>query len=276
MPCKVHSSNSMRPTNTRKLRQPVFFWNRERSNAVPVELTHQVARVEPAGVPSDLRATDDATLVAASKKGEAAAFATLVERHERRIFFVALRMTRNREDAEDVAQQSFQKAFVHLNSFVGKSSFSTWLTRIAINEALMVLRKIRGWREVLIDDVNENAETAASMEVPAATPDPEASYSRQERQRMLSSAMKELTPGMRKTIELRELDELSTRETARAMSLSVSAVKARVFHGRKKLREAIERQKPTLEIRGETNGNSRHRLACPSVWIELCERGLSC
>ena len=217
---------------------------------MPVELTDHMERAKPAGAPGDLHATDDATLVAAAKNGEATAFAMLVERHERKIFFVALRMTRNREDAEDVAQQSFQKAFVHLNSFVGKSSFSTWLTRIAINEALMVLRKIRGWREVLIDDVNGNADTAASMEIPAATPDPEASYSRQERQRMLSSAMKELTPGMRKTIELRELDELSTRETARAMSLSVSAVKARVFHGRKKLREAIERQKPTLEIRG--------------------------
>ena len=217
---------------------------------MPVELTDHMERAEPAGAPGDLHATDDTTLVAAAKNGEAAAFAMLVERHERRIFYVALRMTRNREDAEDVAQQSFQKAFVHLNSFVGKSSFSTWLTRIAINEALMVLRKIRGWREVLIDDVNGNADTAASMEIPAATPDPEASYSRQERQRILSSAMKELTPGMRKTIELRELDELSTRETARAMSLSVSAVKARVFHGRKKLREAIERQKPTLEIRG--------------------------
>jgi len=217
---------------------------------VPVELTDHMERAKPAGAPGDLHATDDATLVAAAKNGEATAFAMLVERHERKIFYVALRMTRNREDAEDVAQQSFQKAFVHLNSFVGKSSFSTWLTRIAINEALMVLRKIRGWREVLIDDVNGNADTAASMEIPAATPDPEASYSRQERQRILSSAMKELTPGMRKTIELRELDELSTRETARAMSLSVSAVKARVFHGRKKLREAIERQKPTLEIRG--------------------------
>lgn len=217
---------------------------------MPVELTDHMERAKPAGAPGDLHATDDATLVAAAKNGEATAFAMLVERHERKIFYVALRMTRNREDAEDVAQQSFQKAFVHLNSFVGKSSFSTWLTRIAINEALMVLRKIRGWREVLIDDVNGNADTAASMEIPAATPDPEASYSRQERQRILSSAMKELTPGMRKTIELRELDELSTRETARAMSLSVSAVKARVFHGRKKLREAIERQKPTLEIRG--------------------------
>jgi RNA polymerase sigma-70 factor (ECF subfamily) len=217
---------------------------------VPVELTDHMERAEPAGAPGDLHATDDATLVAAAKNGEATAFAMLVERHNRRIFYVALRMTRNREDAEDVAQQSFQKAFVHLNSFVGKSSFSTWLTRIAINEALMVLRKIRGWREVLIDDLNGNEDTATPLEIPAATPDPEASYSQQERQRILSAAMEELTPGIRKTVELRELDELSTRETARTMSLSVSAVKARVFHGRKKLREAIERQKPTLEIRG--------------------------
>jgi RNA polymerase sigma-70 factor (ECF subfamily) len=87
-----------------------------------------------------LVAQKDAALVAGAKTGYARAFELLVERHERRIFSIARRMTRNREDAEDVVQQSFQKAFINLRKFEGDSLFSTWLTRIAINEALMLLR----------------------------------------------------------------------------------------------------------------------------------------
>jgi RNA polymerase sigma-70 factor (ECF subfamily) len=115
-------------------------------------------------------------LVVGAKKGEATAFAMLVERHERRIFSVVLRMTRNREDAEDVVQQSFQKAFVHLTSFVGRSSFPTWLTRIAINEALMLLRKNRGSREVSINDPSASSQTAFAMEIPDSVQSPEERY----------------------------------------------------------------------------------------------------
>jgi RNA polymerase sigma-70 factor (ECF subfamily) len=85
----------------------------------------------------------DMTLVAAAKDENRQAFEILVERHARRVFFAARRITRTREDAEDVVQQSLQKAFIHLRQFAGKSSFSTWLTRIAINEALILLRKSR-------------------------------------------------------------------------------------------------------------------------------------
>jgi RNA polymerase sigma-70 factor (ECF subfamily) len=237
---------------------------------VPVELTAQMERAEPAGAPSDLRTTEDATLVAAAKKGEAAAFATLVEQYERRIFSVALRMTRNREDAEDIVQQSFQKAFVHLNSFVGRSSFSTWLTRIAINEALMLLRKNRGLREVLIDDLNGNEETATALEIADSSPDPEAIYSRREWERMLSSAMNELPHRTRRAIQLYELDERSSRETARIMGISVSALKGRMFHGRRRLRERLKHYvgsawtsgRETLRTRGNTRAISQDQVAC--------------
>jgi RNA polymerase sigma-70 factor (ECF subfamily) len=188
------------------------------------------------GVPDN----KDMSLVTAAKGGNRRAFELLVERHERKVFFVALRITRNREDAEDVVQQSFQKAFVRLNSFVGKSSFSTWLTRIAINEALMLLRKNRGSREVLIDDLNGNEETATPLEIPDSTPDPEAFYSQQEWAGMLSLAMNELTPAMRNAIQLRELDERSMQEAAQMMGISAAAAKARVFHGRRKLRESLK------------------------------------
>jgi len=105
----------------------------------------------------------------------------------------------------------------------------------------MLQRKGRGLREVSIDDSNANEETAPPPEIPDSRPDPEASYSQREWGRVLSSAMNELSPGIRKAIQLRELDELSIRETARIMGLSITAVKSRVFHGRKKLRETLQR-----------------------------------
>jgi RNA polymerase sigma-70 factor (ECF subfamily) len=185
-------------------------------------------------------AQEDAELVAGAKSGDARAFELLVERHKKRIFFVAQRITRTQEDAEDVVQQSFQKAFTHLDTFEGRSAFSTWLTRIAITEALMFLRKNRGSREVLIDDLSGNDETMR-LEVPDASPDPEAVYSRLEQVQMLSEAMNELSPGIREAMQLRDLDERSSEETARIMGISVAAVKGRMFHGRRKLRERLRR-----------------------------------
>ena len=131
----------------------------------------------------------DVALVAAAKSGNRKAFEVLVKRHEHRIFLVARRMTRTREDAEDVVQQSLQKAFTRLRQFEGRSAFSTWLTRIAITEALMFLRRSRGKREVLIDDLNGNRETATVLEVPDSSPDPEAIYSQREWVELLSLAM---------------------------------------------------------------------------------------
>jgi len=183
---------------------------------------------------------EEAALVAGAKIGDAAAFELLVQRHERKIFSLAQRMTRNREDAEDVVQQSFQKAFVHLKNFEGESLFSTWLTRIAINEALMLLRRRRGSREVPIAESNTEDETALPLDIPDAGPNPEDSCLQREQERILSAAVNELTPGMRKAIELRELGELSTGETAQIMGLSVGAVKARVFHGRRKLQKTLK------------------------------------
>jgi RNA polymerase sigma-70 factor (ECF subfamily) len=184
-----------------------------------------------------LSGESDLTLVAAAKKGNRQAFEALVERHEQRIFFVARRMTRTREDAEDVAQRTFQKAFTHLRKFEERSSFSTWLTRVAINEALMLLRKRRGLREMLSHDLSRNEKTPTELEVPDSSPDPEASYSQRERQRILTAALNELPHGTRRAIQLRELDERSTEETARIMGISAGAVKGRVFHGRRKLRQ---------------------------------------
>jgi RNA polymerase sigma-70 factor (ECF subfamily) len=206
-----------------------------------VELMNAIGRANVASAsPDRLVAQEDVALVAAAKTGDGRAFELLVQRHEGKIFALAHRMTRNREYAEDVVQQSFQKAFIHLKKFEGDSLFSTWLTRIAINEALMLLRRRRGTREVPIAESNTEDETALPLDIPDRAPNPEDSCLQREQERIISAAVNELRPGTRKAIELRELGELSTGETAQIMGLSVGTVKARVFHGRRKLRETLK------------------------------------
>ena len=211
---------------------------------------------------------EEAALVLAAKRGDGHAFEILIERHQRRILAIARRFTRIREDAEDIVQQSFQKAFVHLHTFEGKSSFSTWFTRIAINEALMLLRRGRAIRAISIDDLSGNEENALGLEMPDSRAGPESAFLQDERSRILSKAMDKLTPGIRTAIELRELGELSTEEAARVMGLSVEAVKGRVFQGRKKLHQVLKREsagmfgKPILRARPKVNDLSRHQLAC--------------
>lgn len=196
----------------------------------------------PAPVASFGDSGGEESVVVAAKNGSDEAFETLVERYRHRIVATALRFTRVQEDAEDIAQQCFQKAFVHLHTFEGKSAFSTWLTRIAVNEALMFLRRSRGQLKVSIQDDFADVEGATSrLEIPDSDPDPEVRYLQREKARILAAAMQELRPRLRKAIELRELAELSTEETARRMGLSVGAVKARIFHGRRKLRKALRR-----------------------------------
>ncbi len=242
-----------------------------RDRTVPAKFTDNTSNEE-AAIASVYSLADkgDMTLVAAAKNENRQAFEILVERHARRLFFTARRMTRTREDAEDVVQQSLQKAFVHLDQFEGKSSFSTWLTRIAINEGLILLRKSRGLREVLMNDSTEGEEALFELEIPDSGQSPEDRYSQRERQRILFSALNELPHGMRRAIQLRELDERSTQETARIMGISVNAVKARVFHGRRKLRERLRRFVQPAWISGKdssrTIGNARqisqHQSAC--------------
>jgi len=211
---------------------------------------------------------DEAALVLAAKSGDGQAFEILVERYQQRILATSRRFTRNRDDAEDIVQQSFQKAFVYLHKFEGKSSFSTWLTRIAINEALMFLRKGRVLREVSIDDLSGNEGTAPALEIPDSRASPESAFLQIERNRLLSAAMNKLTPGIRTAIELRDLGELSTKEVARVLGLSIEAVKGRVYQGRRKLHRVLKRESiwmsgtQILQASREVNGPSRHQLVC--------------
>ena len=211
---------------------------------------------------------EEATLIHAAKSGDGRAFEVLVARHQQRLLSVARRFSRIREDAEDIVQQCFQKAFVHLHKFEGKSRFSTWLTRIAINEALMFLRRVRGVREISIDDLNGNEGTALHMEMPDSRPSPERALLESEQNKVLWAAINKLTPRTRKAIELRDLGELTTKEAAEVLGLSVDAMKGRLFHGRRKLHRVLKRESAWISGRQisrasrKANVLSSHQLVC--------------
>src|ERR1700704_3921020 len=175
-------------------------------------------------------------LVAAAKQGQAEAFGALCEPLARKLIQSAHRITRNREDAEDALQNAFLSAFIHIKNCDGRSSFSTWLTRIAINSALMTLRKKRSSREILIGSVELGA-IGVAWDVTDPSTNPEKLCARREKERILREAIRELRPSIRQAVEF-QLRELSMEETAGLTGISVTAAKGRLFHGRRALRAA--------------------------------------
>ena len=145
----------------------------------------------------------DEMLVSMAKSGDANAFVELSKRHAGKVFQAAYRITRNRQDAEDALQDSLLKAFCHLTGFQGKSSFSTWLTRIAINSALMILRKKRGWSEISLDGADPFSDHHEQREAKSLIEDPEGVYVRREREELLKNAILQLPPVVREAVELR-------------------------------------------------------------------------
>lgn len=180
----------------------------------------------------------DGMLVAATKRGEMRAFEKLVSRHQSKVFAVVQRITRNREDSEDVMQESFHKAFLHLEGFQERAEFSTWLMRIAMNEAFMLLRRQRRVREVLPKSVDAGADFVSETFVDQS-PTPEESCWRKEYSALLTEAITRLSPRIRKTILLCDIEERSVGETARILGASVSAVKSRLSRGRRELGETV-------------------------------------
>src|ERR1700719_580534 len=180
----------------------------------------------------------DVTLVAAAKHGDTQAFEELVLRYKRIVFAMAQRITNNREDAEDVVQDTFQKVFLHLGSLQEKSRFSTWLTRIAMNEAFMLLRRRRGILEVLPETSEDGVKPVWEAFVDQS-PNPEESFWRRERTHLSTEAINRLGPKIRRTILLSVIEERSLEETAQILGTSISAVKSRLFQGRQKLRGTV-------------------------------------
>jgi RNA polymerase sigma-70 factor (ECF subfamily) len=182
----------------------------------------------------------DAPLLAAARKGDPAAFEKLLARYERKIFRLAYRITGNHHDAEEAVQDAFTKAFSRLDSFQGDSLFSTWLTRIAINQALMKLRRRRP-NVLPLDEALQTEEGEVPREIVDWGPTPEQRYSQEELRGALEGAVAALKPDQRVVFQLRDVEELSIEETARTLGISMSAVKSRLLRARLALREKLNR-----------------------------------
>jgi RNA polymerase sigma-70 factor (ECF subfamily) len=189
-------------------------------------------------LPSQVVKDDESALVAAAKAGDISAFETLVGRYERKIFRLTQNITQNREDAEDAMQEAFLKAFEHLQNFEGNSRFYTWLVRIAVNQALMKLRKRRP-NVVSLDEDVDTGEDMVPREVEDWGPSPADRYAQTELSGILGKVISELDPSFRVVFQLRDIEELSTEETAEALGLTVPAVKSRLLRARLKLRQAL-------------------------------------
>jgi RNA polymerase sigma-70 factor (ECF subfamily) len=189
---------------------------------------------------SKIAREDEHMLVAAAKSGDAAAFEELVSRYESKIFRLTMNITRNREDAEDAMQDAFLKSYSHLKTFQGDSRFYTWLVRIAANEALMRLRKRRP-NQFSLDEPIEGDEDLMPRELQDWGPSPEQRFAQTEMRQILSGVIDELEPDYRTVFVLRDIEELSTEETAATLGISVPAVKSRLLRARLKLREKLDR-----------------------------------
>jgi RNA polymerase sigma-70 factor (ECF subfamily) len=181
---------------------------------------------------------DEGDVVTQAKTRSETAFEQLVEHYERRAFRLAWRITRNHEDAEDVVQNAFVKAFQNLADFRGDSRFYTWLVRITINEALMKIRR-RHSNEVSIDEPIHADATSDPIQIEDQAANPEQRYSQHEVQRILAATINDLEPSHRSVLQLRDVEGLSTQQTAQALDLTPSAVKTRLQRARMKLRESL-------------------------------------
>jgi len=183
----------------------------------------------------------DVALVERAKGGDEAAFEQLIRQYDRQIFRIARHITQNKEDAEDIVQDTFLKAYQKLHQFQGNSKFYTWLVRIAVNESLMRLRKRRNSKTVSMDEDVQTEEGSVPRDFADWTPDPEQQYGQGELGEILRKTIQGLPPGFRSVFTLRDVENLSTEETAEALGLSVPAVKSRLLRARLQLRERLAR-----------------------------------
>jgi RNA polymerase sigma-70 factor (ECF subfamily) len=181
----------------------------------------------------------EAALVSMAKLGDSDAFAQLGRLYSNRILRTIYRITRNWQDAEDALQDAMLRAFSHVRNFQEKCSFSTWLTRIAINSALMILRKKRNCYEVPFDGIDDFGDNYLRWEIKCPAENPESRLARKEREELLSDAILRLPTLLREVVELRQAREYSTREIAQALGITVPAVKSRLARARVTLRTAL-------------------------------------
>jgi RNA polymerase sigma-70 factor (ECF subfamily) len=191
----------------------------------------------PGVVKFDAPASTDETLVAAAKLGNYQAFLELWTRHTSRVFKTTYRITGNREDAEDAMQDVWMKAHLHLGAFNGRAQFTTWLTRIAINTSLMILRRRRVRPEMTMD-ISEG-DTWQHWEIADHAKSVEELYTRQEGLERLKTAIRRLRPPLRNIVEIHQSEDCTVKEVAELAGISVAATKSRLLRARKILRKAL-------------------------------------
>ena len=185
-------------------------------------------------------ASDELKLVHAAKAGDVSAFEELVKRYDRNVFRIAQHITQNREDAEDVVQDAFLKAYRNLDRFQEQSKFYTWLVRIAVNVALGKLRKRALWKESSLDQPREGEDGSfIPLEVESWREDPEKACLNSELQQILADVIQTLDPKSRTIFTLRDVEKFSIEETATMLGLSIPVVKTRLLRSRLKLREEL-------------------------------------
>lgn len=205
--------------------------------------------------------TTDGELVQLAKAGNLDAFEALANRHEQRVYSVAMRMLRQEQDAEDVTQQTFLSALEHLDGFRGDASFSTWLLRIASHAALKVIRKRKGLEMVSLEAATEASDQHDSIPHPEFIADwrqsPEALVHQNEIQRLLDEALGQLDDKHRLVFLLRDVEGFSIRETAEALDLSEANTKVRLLRARLQLREQLTRKlgDPATRIKRGNHGH---------------------
>jgi RNA polymerase sigma-70 factor (ECF subfamily) len=209
-----------------------------RKGAIPLKPSESQT-IEPVNAPEEVH--PDVALVERARGGDVHAFETLVKQYDRQVFRIAQHITQNREDAQDVVQDAFLKAYEKLDQFQGNSKFYTWLVRIAVNEALMRLRKRRTGKMVSIDEDVQTEEGSVPRDLAEWRPNPEQEYNQAELADILRKTINGLPPGFRVVFVLRDVEGLSTEETASALGLSVPAVKSRLLRARLQLRERLSR-----------------------------------
>ena len=176
----------------------------------------------------------------ANSRGYSSAFEEIWRTHANQILRITHRITNNREDAEDALQDSFLRAYIHLPSFDGRSSLATWLTRIAINSALLILRKRASTPHLSLDGDGDSTTRLSFVSAVEQGPSPEKQFSQREERELLSSGIRALRPAARRALELQVLGDHSVKETAKTMGLSVSATKSRIFHAKVALRKSLK------------------------------------
>ena len=205
------------------------------SGATGYELNDAVTVGSPSFITSE-----EVALLASARAGDSAAFECLVMPHWDALLRVTQRILRNREDAEDAVQTALLDAFRNLNGFHGRSRFSSWLTRIAMNAALMHLRVSRRKRETSLDEISETGEARARFHLVETRLNPEQEYLSKEGRVLLAKGLKQLGPLYIEVLNLRNMQELSAKETARMLALPVGTVKARLHRARTKLRRHVQ------------------------------------